>query len=98
MTKAKKTSTKKTTAKPAETSPEAPTMEAMEALAARIAELEGENEVLKSVKPTDAPQAVDTVRKNATEKLVRVTRGGNVRTDIDPSLELVAEAAAQDAS
>ena len=96
MTKAKKTSTKKTVA---ETSPEAPTMEAMEAMAARIAELEGQNEAMKeAVKATNAPQAVDTVRKNPTDKMVRTTRSGNVRTDVDPSLELVAEAAAQGAS
>ena len=95
MTKPKKTSTK-TKTKTAEASPEAPTMEALEAMAARIAELEGQNEAMKEAATAiNAPQAVDTVRKNATEKMVRITRSGNVRTDVDPSLELVAEAAAQ---
>ena len=97
MTKTKKTTAKKIAApKPAEAHPEAPTMEAMEAMARRIAELEGQNERMKeAATAVNAPQAVDTVRKNATDKMVRITRSGNVRTDVDPSLELVAEAAEQ---
>lgn len=87
--RSKKTSTKKTVT---ETSPEASTLDAMRA---RIVELEAKNVALKKVAPVPVPQAVDTVRKNATEHLVRVTRSGNVRTDFDPSPELVAEAAAQ---
>ena len=92
MTTPKKTSAKKTGTK---ASPEVPTMATMEAMARRIAELEGQNVALKKVAPVPAPQGQDTARKNATENLVRVTRSGNVRTDFDPSPELVAEAAAQ---
>ena len=59
-------------------------------MAARIAALEAENKGLK-VRPTPAPQAMDTTPKNATEPLVQLTRSGNVRTTLDPSLEFVAE-------
>ena len=62
-------------------------------MAARIAELEATNKALQA-RPVPAPQAMDTVRKNPTEKLVQLTRSGNVRTTLDPSLEFVAEVAA----
>ena len=62
-------------------------------MAARIAELEAENKGLK-VRPTPAPQAQDTTPKNPTVDLVQLTRSGNVRTTVDPSLEFVSEVAA----
>jgi hypothetical protein len=36
---------------------------------------------------------MDTRRKNATAPLVQITRSGNVRTTVDPSLEFVSEQA-----
>ena len=62
-------------------------------LAARVAELESENKGLK-VRPTPAPQTMDTTPKNPTVNLIQTTRSGNVRTTVDPSLEFVAEVAA----
>lgn len=64
------------------------------AMVARIEKLEGENKALRDLAPVPAPQAMDTVRKNPTENLVQITRSGNVRTTRDPSLEFVAEVAA----
>ena len=80
------------TAKPTKT--EAPDEATLASLAARIAELEGENKALKDMTPVPAPQGQDTKRKNPTDKLVQLTRSGNVRTTLDPSLEFVAEVAA----
>ena len=74
------------------TDPTTPTTATLETLAARIAELESENKQL-SGRPVPAPQAQDSIRKNSTERLVQVTRGGNVRSTVDPSLEFVAEQA-----
>ena len=87
MTTAKKIKTVET---------EAPETDAatIAAMVARIETLEGENKTLRETAPVPAPQAIDTVRKNPTEKLVQVTRNGNVRTTRDPSLEFVAEVAA----
>ncbi len=87
---AKKIKTVKTEA-PVAQAPDADTLASM---AARIAELEAENDRFKAAKAVAAPQAQDTQRKNPTEKLVQLTRSGNVRTTMDPSLEFVAEAAA----
>ena len=84
------------TAKPTKTKAQAPDADTLATMAARIAELEAENDRFKAAKAaaTAAPQAQDTQRKNPTEKLVQLTRGGNVRTTMDPSLEFVAEVAA----
>ena len=90
-----KATTKASAEKTVETAPSVATMDTMDAMRARIAELEAKNVALKNVAPVPAPQGQDNVRKNATENLVRATRSGNVRTDFDPSPELVAEAAAQ---
>ena len=65
----------------------------MARLATRIAALEAENAGLKA-RPVPAPQAMDTTPKNPTVDLVQLTRSGNERTTIDPSLEFVAEVAA----
>ena len=92
MTTAKKIKTVKTEA-PVAQAPDADTIATM---AARIAELEAENDRFQAAKAVaQAPQAQDTQRKNPTEKLVQLTRSGNVRTTMDPSLELVAEVATQ---
>ena len=70
---------------------EAPDETTIATMAARIAELEAENDRFQAAKAVAAPQGQDTQRKNTTEKLVQLTRSGNVRTTIDPSLEFVAE-------
>lgn len=69
------------------------TPDTLEDLRQRIAKLEGENKTLRDVAPVPAPQGQDTTPKNPTETLVQLTRSGNVRTTIDPSLEFVADQA-----
>ena len=76
---------------------QAPDADTLATMAARIAELEAENDRFQAAKAVAAPQGQDTQRKNPTEKLVQLTRGGNVRTTMDPSLEFVAEVAATEA-
>ena len=73
--------------------PEAPDETTIATMAARIAELEAENERFQAAKAAAvaAPQAQDTQRKNNTEKLVQLTRSGNVRTTIDPTAEFMLE-------